>query len=140
MNAGYKSTFYLHSSSKFLFNIILKGSKKSERRLMLTIATEREAFRKAEISDKKLIWSGDNVTDGLTKRMFQAVLKATRDGNILFGPVHWIIKPETKHGVKNSIFSTNTDCLNISARNTTPSSCLTKKMSLLCLESLEIFL
>ena len=64
----------LLTDSKCLFDVISKGSRTSERRLMLDIASSRESFRVGDISDIGLVRSADNIADGLTKTMSQAAL------------------------------------------------------------------
>ena len=51
----------------------------SEKRLMLDIASAREGFVGHEISKMGSIRSGDNIADGLTKRMKQSIPNRKRD-------------------------------------------------------------
>lgn len=83
----------LFTDSKSLFDIISKGSRTSEKRLMLDIAAAREGFRDHLISDIGFIRSTKNVADGLTKPMSQQSLQhviSTAELNIQ--PEQWILR------------------------------------------------
>lgn len=83
----------LLTDSKCLFDVISKGSKTSEKRLMLDIAVAREQFRVADVSDIGLVRSEDNLADGLTKSMQQAALRdCVASGTIRTNPVQTIIR------------------------------------------------
>ena len=57
----------LFTDNKSLFDVISKGSKTYEKRLMLDIACAREGFRSREISDIGFVRSSENIADGLAK-------------------------------------------------------------------------
>lgn len=57
----------LFTDTKTLFDVISKGSRTSEKQMMLDIAAAREGFRYKFISDIGFIRSSDNVPDRLTK-------------------------------------------------------------------------
>ena len=62
---------------------------------MLDIAAAREGFRDRVISDIGFVRSHDNVADGLTKQMSQAVLKnVISSGTLAVRPVQWIVRSE----------------------------------------------
>ena len=65
----------LYTDNKSLFDVVSKGSRTAERRLMLDIAVERNAFHDREISDIGFLRSRHNIADGLTKPMQQAALR-----------------------------------------------------------------
>jgi len=73
----YKRVFPLHlfTDSKALFYIISKGSRNSEKRMMLDIPAAREGFRDLIISGIGFVRSSDHLADGLTKTMYRAALQ-----------------------------------------------------------------
>lgn len=73
---GHIVPLQLLTDSKCLFDVISKGSRTSEKRLMLDIAVAREQFRVSDVSDIGLVRSASNLADGLTKAMQQASLRA----------------------------------------------------------------
>lgn len=62
------------TDSKCLFYIISKGSRTSEKRLILDIAAACEQFLVSDISDVGLVQIQDNLADFLTKITRQAVI------------------------------------------------------------------
>ena len=83
----------LFTDSKSLFDVISKGSKTSEKRLMLEIAAAREAFRDQVISDIGFVRSSSNIADGLTKSMNQAALQSVvSKAKLNFQPEQWILR------------------------------------------------
>ena len=64
----------LFTDSKCLFDVISKGSRTSEKRMMIDIAAAREGFKRKEISDIGFVRSSNNIADGLTKAMNQSAL------------------------------------------------------------------
>lgn len=56
----------MYTDRKSLFDVISKGSRTAEKRLMLDLFMAREAFKKRKISNIGLVRSGDNVADALT--------------------------------------------------------------------------
>lgn len=63
------------SDSKFLFDMICKGPRTSEKRVMIDIAATREGLRDKTVSDIEFFRMSTNIADGLTKQMSQAVLR-----------------------------------------------------------------
>eukprot|EP00171_Calliarthron_tuberculosum_P016586 IDg16586t1 len=83
----------LLTDSKSLFDVISKGSKTSEKRMMLDIAAAREGFRDKTISDIGFVRSASNLADGLTKPMSQAALQSVVSTGVLsLAPEQWIIR------------------------------------------------
>lgn len=83
----------LFTDNKTLFDVVSKGSRTSEKRLMLDIACTREGFKKMEINDIGLIRSVDNIADGLTKVMSQAKLQTVlKSGSLDVTVEQWIIR------------------------------------------------
>lgn len=83
----------LYTDSKSLFDVISKGSKTAEKRLMLDIACAREGFRRHDISDIGFIRGEDNLADGLTKSMRQAAIhKVLKEGRLSVVPEQWIVR------------------------------------------------
>ena len=84
---------HLLTDSKSLFDVVSKGTKTSEKRLMLDIAAAREGFRDRVISDIGFVRSSHNLADGLTKPMQQASLqKVLKSGTIDIDVEQWIIR------------------------------------------------
>jgi len=84
---------HLLTDSKALFDIISKGSRTSEKRMMLDIAAAREGFRDRVISDIGFVRSTHNLADGLTKPMQQAALQAVlKSGRLTTHAEQWIIR------------------------------------------------
>ena len=82
----------LFTDNKSLFDVISKGSRTSERRLMLDVAAAREGFKVGDISNIGLVRSERNIADGLTKHMAQATLRNLIEFGIhVPEPVQWII-------------------------------------------------
>lgn len=71
MLPGSEIPLNLFTDKKALFDVISKGSRTSEKRLMLDIACTRESFKKNEINNVGFIRSSQNIADGLTKSMAQ---------------------------------------------------------------------
>ena len=65
---------HLLTDSKSLFDMISKGSRSSEKRIMLDIHAARQAYQAKEISNIGFVRSSDNLADGLTKQKMQAEL------------------------------------------------------------------
>ena len=82
----------LFTDSKSLFDFISKGSRTSEKRMMLDIAAAREGFKDKTISDVRFVRSSKNIADGLTKHMSQAVFRQVIDSSRLdIQPEQWIV-------------------------------------------------
>lgn len=91
----YKRSVPLHllTDNKALFDIISKGSRTSEKRMMLDIAAAREGFRDRVILDIGFVRSNDNLADGLTKPMQQAALqRVLKSGNLQTRAEQWVIR------------------------------------------------
>jgi len=91
----YKRHIPLHllTDSKALFDIISKGSRTSEKRMMLDIAAAREGFRDRVISDIGFVRSSENLADGLTKPMHQAAIQSVlKSGKLLPRAAQWIVR------------------------------------------------
>ena len=90
---GRKVPVQLFTDSKFLFDVISKGSRTSEKRTMLDIAAARQGFKNKVISDIGFVRSSKNVADGLTKPMSQAMLhEILHTGTIQVSPEQWIVR------------------------------------------------
>ncbi|CDF33317.1 unnamed protein product [Chondrus crispus] len=87
----------MRTDSKQMFDVIMKASHTSERRLMIDIAAAREAYNENEISNVGLVRSEHNVADGLTKpkycKALESLLRTGKDEN----PVEqWIIRAPSR--------------------------------------------
>ena len=83
----------LRTDSKSLFDVISKGSRASEKRMMLDIAAAREGFKEKTISDIGFVRSSQNIADGLTKAMQQSALQTVlTNGFLSVTPEQWIIR------------------------------------------------
>ena len=83
----------LLTDSKSLFDVISKGSRTSEKHVMLDIAAVREGFWDKVISGIGFIRSSQNLADGLTKPMAQASLRVfLSTGSLDVKPEQWIIR------------------------------------------------
>ena len=84
---------HLLTDSKSLFDIISKGSRTSEKRIMLDIHATREAYRHQEISNIGFVRSQYNLADGLTKPKMQgSLLGVLRKGQHQVQCEQWIIQ------------------------------------------------
>lgn len=100
----------LLTDSKCLFHVISKGSRTSEKRLMLGIAVTCEQLRIPEISDIGLVCSADNLTDGLTKCRKQAALRTfVGSGMLVVEPVQTTIRTPRNNGTKKVIGGSQTN-------------------------------
>lgn len=88
LGALYKRKVPLHlfTESKSLFDVISKGSRTSEKRLMLDIAAAREGFRDKLIFDIGFVRSNINLADRLTKLMKQESLQDVPFPSLPFFP------------------------------------------------------
>ena len=88
-----KIPIQLYTDSKSLFDVISKGTRTSEKRLMLDIFAARECFKKKEIGDIGFVRSEYNIADALTKKMSQkALIVVILSGRVLVKPEQWIIR------------------------------------------------
>ena len=91
---GLQIPVQLLTDSKCLFDVISKGIRTSEKRIMIDITAARNAFKSTVISDIGLVRSADNIADGLTKDMQQASLRSMMStGKFDIRPVQWIVRP-----------------------------------------------
>ena len=94
---GKRVPIQLFMDSKSYFEVISKGSRTSEKRMMIDIATARKVFRDEVISDIGFIKSSKNLADGLTKSMRQASLREVITTGVLnVRPEQWIVKSQFK--------------------------------------------
>ena len=63
------------TDSKSLFDIISKGSRTNEKRLMLDVYAARQVYKEQDISNIGFVRSNHYITDGLTKIMNQESLR-----------------------------------------------------------------
>ncbi len=83
----------LFTDSKCLFDIISKGSRTSEKRLMLDVAAAREGFQSKLISDIGFVRSSHNLADGLTKPIQQSALQtALSTSTLAVQSEQWIVR------------------------------------------------
>ena len=83
----------LLTDSKALFDVVSKGSRTSEKRMMLDIAAAREGFKSKTISDTGFVRSSHNVADGPTKSMSQTMIREViATGYLQVAPEQWIIR------------------------------------------------
>ena len=84
---------HLFMDSKSLFDVISKGSRRSEKRLMLDIAAAREGFQNKVISNVGFVRCDQNMTDGLTQAMKQKALQNVISiGELNVQPEQWILR------------------------------------------------
>ena len=84
---------HLLTDSKSLFDIISKGSRTSEKRILIEIHATRSAYQAKEISNIKFVRTNDNVADGLTKPKAQmAILDIFRTGRHEINGEQWILR------------------------------------------------
>lgn len=83
---------HLMTDRRRLFDVVSKGSRTSEKPMMLDIAAAREAFREKIITDIGLVRSQHNVADGLTKPLTEEFLRQMiSSGRLRIAPAQWII-------------------------------------------------
>ena len=87
---------HLLTDSKSLFDVVSKGSRTSEKRIILDIHATKQAYQSHEISNIGFVWSENNLSDGLTKEkkkcaLFDSMVTGKHE------PVceQWVIRPET---------------------------------------------
>lgn len=90
---GFKVLLQLITDSKSLFNVISKGSRTLEIRMMLDIAAAREGFRNKVISDIDFVRNSSNIADELTKAMHHRSLRnVLPTGHLDMAPERRIIR------------------------------------------------
>ena len=83
----------LFTENKYLFDAVSKGTRTSEKRLILDIAAAKEGFESKDISDIGFVRSNCNLADGLTKRMKQAsLLELMKTCKLSIRPEQWIVR------------------------------------------------
>ena len=83
----------LFTDSKSLFDVISKGSRTSDKWMMLDIAAARGGFRDKVISEIGFVRTSDIVANGLTKGMSQAVLRdVISTGELNVRAEQWIVR------------------------------------------------
>ena len=93
----------LCTDNKSLFDLISKGTRTSEKRLMIDIAAACEGFQKHDINDIGFVRSAENIADGLTKPMKQTALRdMLLTGTFRVNVEQWIIRPSHNDGRKNN--------------------------------------
>ena len=89
---------HLMTDSKSLFDIISKGSRTSEKRVMLDIHSARQAYQAREISNIGFVRSCDNLADGMTKpKMQKALFQLLETGFHEVKCEQWIIRDEVRN-------------------------------------------
>ncbi len=84
---------HLFTDSKCLFDAISKGSRTSEKRIMIDISAAREGFKDKVISNIGFVRSQNNIADALTKDMKQKALRdALASGKLEINCEQWIIR------------------------------------------------
>ena len=83
----------LLTDSKSLLDIIRKGSRTSEKRIMLDIHASRESYKNHEMSNIVFVRSSDNIVDGLTKgNMQRSLLNLLKTGQHTINCEQWILR------------------------------------------------
>ena len=86
---------HLLTDSKSLFDIISKGSRTNEKRIMVDIYSARQSYQAREISNIGFVRSENNIADGLTKpKMQSALLNLLHTGRHQVKCEQWIIRPQ----------------------------------------------
>lgn len=84
----------LFTDNKSLFDTISRGSRTSEKRLMLDVFAAREGYKTGLISDIGFVRSQFNLADGLTKAMSQAAIRSILSTNRHTPSCEqWILRP-----------------------------------------------
>ena len=85
----------LYTDNKSLFDVVSRGPRKSEKRLMTDISAAREGFKTHYISDIGFV----HIADGLTKAMGQAALRQVlQQGYIKPKVEQWIVCQPPTYG------------------------------------------
>ena len=83
------------TDSKSLFDIISKGSRTSEKRIMIDIHASRAAYMAHEISNIGFVRSENNLADGFTKDKKQKTLfELLRNGEHEVVCEQWILRDQ----------------------------------------------
>lgn len=91
----------MFKDSRSLFDVIMKNSSTSKRRLMIDISAARQAYGHLEISNIGLIRSTYNVTDAFRKGTKCVALESVvRNGSIRLPVAEWVIRRDvTRHDI-----------------------------------------
>lgn len=90
---GRSVPMHLLTDSKLLFDIISKGSRTSEKSIMLDIRSTRTAYQSKEISNIGFVQSSESIADGLTKpRTQMALLSLLHTGMYEPNCEQWILR------------------------------------------------
>ena len=93
---GLSVPIHMLTDSKSLFDIISKGSRTNEKRIMLDTHATRSAYQMKEFSNIGFVRSSDNVADGLTKPKVQmAIFDILRTGRHNVNCEKWILRGKT---------------------------------------------
>ena len=88
-----KIPIHLMTDSKCLFDVVSKGSRTAERRLMIDIASFCEAYQLKEIGNIGFVRSDHNLADGLNKpNKQQALLEFLKSARHVSTIAQWIIR------------------------------------------------
>ena len=93
---GMRVPLHLMTDSKFLFDVLSKSSRTSESRLMIDVASAREAYQAKEIDNIGFVRSDANLADGLTKSnkqssLYELLVTAKHEPTI----AQWIMRAPT---------------------------------------------
>ena len=84
---------HLLTDSKSPFDIISKGSRISEKRIMLDVHAARECYKTKEISNIGFVLSSENLADGLSKENMQkSLLNLLKCGQHSINCERWILR------------------------------------------------
>lgn len=84
LNSGQSITLELFTDRKTLFNVILKSTQTSKKRLMLDIMCAKERIKKEEIGSLSFITFDQNLADGMTRQMRQTKLQTILPTGIVY--------------------------------------------------------
>lgn len=82
------------TDSHSLFNVMVKSTTTTEKRLMIDIEAAREAYARGEVSNVGWVRSEDNLVDGLTKiKKCDALHELLQTGVLSRKVERWITRP-----------------------------------------------
>ena len=85
------------TDSKQIFDVITKGARTSERRLMIDICAAREAYRREEVNSIGLVASEHNVADGKNKwKNANGIVKVMNYGCDYAIVEQWILRESSR--------------------------------------------
>ena len=86
---------HLLTDSKSLFDIVSKGTRGSEQRIMIDIHADRKSYESEEITSIGFVGPANNLADGFTKpKMQSSLLNLLKPGKHDFECEHWILRPK----------------------------------------------